>query len=897
MLQTGYNARVNLFPLADGASESGPVGVLEEHSNFGVCAVSFSPDSRWLCSFGNIHDGFVHVWSIRSKLGRPRLFASNKCISLVLDTAWMGSTIISVGTRHVKLWRVEDTTSTSPVKTGIDTARNGDWTPYSQGTKVLPGRNCILGPMIDACFTSVVAISEDRALIGTVDGDLCLLHDSEDLCTLKSICTFPFNITSLAIDQSRQQIAIGGKAGSSITLALEPLMSGNCGNLNPISLTIASDVIAIGYLGSVPVTLDSEHTITIGHSEVPIKKGESPFELSNGTSTDDHLESSDVQKVSSNIDNTRLKSASNHAPVETGRQYISGHATSVLGVQILREDNAYDAEFLTYSTDGAIIFWALNGRQRHRSNVDLSQSIDETNDGPNELRILKASTSAKTLVFGDSIGNVALIGTNTDAIRAHSCEVSLIDLSGFDRDGLEFVATCGRDRIIQVFRKQENALDLIQTITGEHTGAVNSVAFSKDGSRLISASADRTVILRSAVSGNDEKFAFIQTKVINLKASPLSSCIMTDDSNGIIVSTTDRQVAKYDLDTGQLLDSFKVADSLGSADSVTLNVCRVLTSAGRAPLIVGASSTDKSLRIYDSGNGAMLAKQHGQTSISDVAVLERTSEEGILRFHIITTGLDGTIYIWKLESPSLFTIMPQVEENVNDPIKSSQPIRKVLSKTEMRELQRTLESSSAPTTPTRRNYSPTRLKKKPSRLGLSHTPKQILPVIPSMGHKETPAIQSPSQSPLSTSPTPAKASKSKQAPIDAGSNSTPSVASSSSSSSEINNITEGICVSLRALRNRLGGSSGNLSSSTQADLIHELNQTMAVITNSQANEGRGLPKEGDTGNSFDEYLSKMIDQRLALRNSPDDRVDEVSIKNAAPHESTISTTSGPNRNG
>ena len=38
--------------------------MLTEHSNFGIRSVAFSPDSRWLCSLGNINDGFIFLWSI-----------------------------------------------------------------------------------------------------------------------------------------------------------------------------------------------------------------------------------------------------------------------------------------------------------------------------------------------------------------------------------------------------------------------------------------------------------------------------------------------------------------------------------------------------------------------------------------------------------------------------------------------------------------------------------------------------------------------------------------------------------------------------------------------------------------------------------------------------------------
>src|SRR5271169_665927 len=112
-LQTGYMPRILIFSLQE--SSDCPLVILNEHT-FGVSAVAFSPDARYLASIGAPNDGFLYVWSINTRTGAARLHSSNKCTSFIRGMVWMGGSIITVGTRHVKVWRVEDGVTSSPSK-------------------------------------------------------------------------------------------------------------------------------------------------------------------------------------------------------------------------------------------------------------------------------------------------------------------------------------------------------------------------------------------------------------------------------------------------------------------------------------------------------------------------------------------------------------------------------------------------------------------------------------------------------------------------------------------------------------------------------------------------------------------------------------------------------------
>lgn len=82
-----------MFSLQDGSSDV-PVAILNEHT-FGVKAVAFSPDGRYLASIGQPNDGFLYIWSINTRYGTAKLHSSNKCTSSIRQMIWLGNNVVT----------------------------------------------------------------------------------------------------------------------------------------------------------------------------------------------------------------------------------------------------------------------------------------------------------------------------------------------------------------------------------------------------------------------------------------------------------------------------------------------------------------------------------------------------------------------------------------------------------------------------------------------------------------------------------------------------------------------------------------------------------------------------------------------------------------------------------
>lgn len=269
--------------------------------------------------------------------------------------------------------------------------------------------------------------------------------------------------------------------------------------------------------------------------------------------------------------------------------------------------------------------------------------------------------------------------------KAHSGEIMDIAIHN------NTIVSCARDRTVQIFEKKDREWGLSQTLD-DHTASVQKVLLLEDGNKLLSCSTDRTIVVRElcrreAIDGTITD-AYIPVRTLNTKASPIHMAPLSDSASTLLVSTLDRQIIKFDLVTGRVLSSFKVTDETG--DAVVMDAITLSEDKGKPRIIVGTSTTDKSVRIYDL-NGGLVDKEWGHTEgVSDVCLLEVGGRDLGESVTVISTGTDGTIMIWDFlervgsnlsQSASNGYTEPSVA--AKDTTAARTPLRRVLSKSEL----------------------------------------------------------------------------------------------------------------------------------------------------------------------------------------------------------------------
>ena len=354
-----------MFSVAPDALTDLPLSVLTDHS-FGVQSIAFSPDSKWLCTLGNTYDGFLLLYSVNPRNGVTKLHSSNKC-SNVSSIIWMGDALVSYGVRHVKVWRIEKAASPKKTRLGADLAIVP---PSSPAPKTFSGRNCILGRLIDATFTSAVAITNQELILATSRGEVCFLDDKTGCQRLECVAQVSFTINCVYHDPGTDNLWVAGGAGGIQSFSLKRLRSQQPCNDPP---DVGGDgtekvrFIALGGVCDRLVTMNSEHVIEIKSESNP----QDP-----------------------NASMTTLK-------------ILSAHESRVLGVCLLDDwDESDENVFLTYSAQGIGLVWRLDGSCIAKIRVPLDVPISNIGLDENELKVLMTLDTKKLLLAGDKLGIV-----------------------------------------------------------------------------------------------------------------------------------------------------------------------------------------------------------------------------------------------------------------------------------------------------------------------------------------------------------------------------------------------------------------------------------------------------------------------------------------------------------
>jgi WD40 repeat protein len=721
--ETGYSPRVLLFSTGPDASCDIPISVVTDHA-YGLRCVAFSADLKYLATLGDYKDGFLFIWSLNSRTGQLSLHSANKCTANICEITWCGNSLVTVGTRCVRIWGISEIPKT-PSPTKKPRYRPSESQPSSPGPIPLAGRNVLLGSMVDCTFTCVVATDSKSFVIGTDTGYVCLVDTSQQLLELKVLKKLDLAVSSIAYAAERNQLVIGTSRGTQWEnldelVKLPQQSATKSTRLKASRQSIrrslgllqdtAKSVVAVGTLAEQTITLDNDGCLEIEHS--------APCEPLQPTPT------------------------------------FAAHKSVILGVQTLPK-SANRGDFFTYSKNAEIKFWNVDGTLLGQEFLALDSPDSGDENCENELGRMRYLSARDSFVAVDRFGVLQLLRNRDwevlNRIRAHSAEITCIDVL----ESISLVATGSRDRTLQLFQVTDEAFSLLQTCD-EHVGSVTQVLFVQDGQKLLSCSTDRSLVIRERVlreSGVLDSVAYINTKVLSLKSSPVSMAMIAEDA--LAISTMDRCIVKVNVSEGILLDSAKTGDP-ESNDTVSLNslICapRIDGADDTQQMLVGFCSVDKSIRVYNEKTASLLVRESGHTEgVSDIALLGQaavsTSEVGCT---LVSTGLDGTIMIWNVVKTSAMSLTPGLPQDQATPVEAVEaniskpallpPMRKVLSKIEIADLTRA-SGQSSPSSP--RSLSPVRLKRKTSRLALTTSIEEVGQTSPKTHQTTAKLLQSP----------------------------------------------------------------------------------------------------------------------------------------------------------
>ncbi|KAK1596116.1 WD domain-containing protein [Colletotrichum navitas] len=807
--ETGYAPRVLIFNLEDASSDV-PLVSISEHG-FGVRAVAWSPDTKWLASLGTANDGFLFIWRTDPRTGSARLYQQNRCTSTIKGMVWMGNSLVTLGVRHIKIWRVEEVQSTSPSKPKFSDVSS---TPQPS-QRLLGGRNVLLGSLLEATFSCAAVVDETSIIICSEAGDVCMVEDDGKQSRLIRCLNVGFLVTSITIRHATAYLS--GKAGQFATLSVRAVLDSLPDAV--LSRSVApSGLVAMGFLTENLVTVDEKHTVDIWSSNyLPGKTEGDPSHIS-----------------------------------------IPGHGDQILGIQALSKPNDQDADFITWSGSGRVIFWDMKGTIKCSIEVPIEQVIPENEMDPvNQLNVVRATRAGKMLVAADKFGVLRIMDLSTKEClletKAHSSDCQGVTI--YEDDNKFLLATCGRDRTVQLFHRT-SAGEFRHFQTLEFAARVVQ-ALIPANNKIMTCSLDRTLQVYDIVCKpvDVDEIAALPSRTNILKAAPTSFTLGPDDRTAF-VSMLDRSVCQYDLSNGKLLNCFKCVDEGGYETAILDSLIFSQPPGKDTGVLLGVSNTDKSVRLYDAQSGHFVDREWGHTeAINGVTLAE--DDDGSQR--VISVGSDGTVMFWGMESEDTvpFSISGDPLPMKDGPAAARLPLRRVLSKAELAEFQRPSSAQSGRRSP------PRTIRKRTSRYGLgssASTPKTAIQSSPLA--EDTPSRRSSG----SQSGSPPVSPKSKVS----GRPSLPSLGLPPKKSSpnlrgfgSLNMSTEQTCRTLRAYRKKLA-STDPLSEDVIFELDQELRLTSAALGD-RATRTKALHDSALLSGLLDQYeerLASMLDEKL-----------------------------------
>ena len=271
-----------------------------------------------------------------------------------LELAYSLTDWFRVGTRHIKVWRLGDTSSSAPVPAPV----------------ALSARNCLLGDLVDSVFTCIASISDTEAVVCTESGAVCLFDDTGNQQKLYLVKILGFGIYSVAVDFEASEVWLGGRDRSFQNLSFDDLRS-SLGRISPpapisprqIPKSKAPAIVSMGIISNQVITVDSTRAIRVCSLE----------EIDQGP-----------------ID-------------EAAHISVPAHEDAVLGVGALKNPGSFSADIFTWSSDGVVSFWDLQGKCRATRQIEI-ELLSRDDENTNELKILRAVEDTAMFVSGDKYG-------------------------------------------------------------------------------------------------------------------------------------------------------------------------------------------------------------------------------------------------------------------------------------------------------------------------------------------------------------------------------------------------------------------------------------------------------------------------------------------------------------
>ncbi|KAM7258973.1 hypothetical protein ACFE04_014714 [Oxalis oulophora] len=216
-------------------------------------------------------------------------------------------------------------------------------------------------------------------------------------------------------------------------------------------------------------------------------------------------------------------------------------------------------------------------------------------------------------------------------------------------DNNYFLASSSRDRTIHIYDVKRN-FDLVASID-DHSAAVTSVKVVGNGCKILSCSADRSLVFRDVDRSRTDSGCKISRRHHQMASNGTIYDMVIDPENEVVVTVgQDKKINSFEIASGKLLRSFKQDKDFGDPIKVTMDPsCSYLV----------CSYSNKSICLYDYANGEIVAQAVGHGEVATGVVFLPDCK------HIVSAGGDGCIFVWKIPPRMSSRILQRMKEHTS----------------------------------------------------------------------------------------------------------------------------------------------------------------------------------------------------------------------------------------
>ena len=258
------------------------------------------------------------------------------------------------------------------------------------------------------------------------------------------------------------------------------------------------------------------------------------------------------------------------------------------------------------------------------------------------IGVLMAIASVVILIAGIGIAGLlkGIATRSSDALARLSEQASdnqnyesaaryaLAALAGADRPILGYPSA----RAERALRSAEALSPTVAVLLG-HKGYVSTAAYSPDGTRIVTASADNTVRIWDARTGK-------QIAVVRGHGGPVNSAAYSGDGARIVTTSDDKTARIWDARTGKQIAVLGGHEGAVYSGAYSPDGTRIVTS-----------SADRTARVWDARTGKQIAILHGHESV----VYTVAYDPGGTR--IVTASDDKTARVWDARTGTQIAVL------------------------------------------------------------------------------------------------------------------------------------------------------------------------------------------------------------------------------------------------